>query len=206
MRILILNFSCREYCIINYVLINFKRNIMTDKNMHRFQTALLLITNPIRSRIPAILTAVIPHVERNLYVIFQNPTFQLSSSEKTFDLEQHKQRIRPMLHVIYEHLKATKNPSVDVLLHNIDSAIKSTNPIRLPRLCEVVFADCSSSPGLYNYCRDHFHLIDEKFELRIIDEKETKEDRSVDNLPTFDNDLFNGKSTSQYNRGVLGGK
>jgi hypothetical protein len=111
-----------------------------------------------------------------------------------------------MLHVIYEQLKATKNPSVDVLLHNIDSAIKSTNPIRLPRLCEVVFADCSSSPGLYNYCRDHFHQLDQNFELRIIDEKETKEDRSTDNLPTFDNDLFNGKSTSQYNRGVLGGK
>jgi hypothetical protein len=40
----------------------------------------------------------------------------------------------------------------------------------------------------------------------IFDEKETKEDRSVDNLPAFDNDLFTDKSTSKYNRGVLGGK
>jgi hypothetical protein len=39
----------------------------------------------------------------------------------------------------------------------------------------------------------------------IFDEKETK-DRSVDNLPAFDNDLFTDKSTSKYNRGVLGGK
>jgi hypothetical protein len=180
---------------------------MTDKNMRRFQTALLLITNPIRSRIPSILSAVIPYVERNLYVIFQNPNFQLSSSsEKTFDSEQQKQCIRPMLHVIYKQLRTTKNPSVDVLLHNVDSAIKSTNPVRLPRICEAVFADCSSSPGLYNHCRDHFQQLDQNFELRIIDEKETKEDQSIDNLPTFDNDLFNSKSTSQYNRGVLGGK
>jgi len=179
---------------------------MTDKNLRRFQTALLLITNPIRSRIPSILSAVIPYVERNLYVIFQNPNFQLSSSEKSFDSEQQKQNIRPMLHAIYKQLTTTKNPSVDILLHNVDSAIKSTNPIRLPRLCEAVFADCSSSPGLYNYCRDHFHQLDQNFELRIIDEKETKEDQSTDNLPTFENDLFNNKSTSQYNRGVLGGK
>ena len=54
-----------------------------------------------------------------------------------------------------------------------------------------VFADCSSSPGLYNYCRDHFHQLDQNFELRIIDDKETKEDQSNENLPTFDNDLFN---------------
>ena len=180
---------------------------MTEKNMRRFQTALLLITNPIRSRIPSILSAVIPYVERNLYVIFQNPNFQLSSSsEKPLDSEQQKQHIRPMLHAIYKQLRATKNPSVDILLHNVDSAIKSTNPIRLPRICEAVFADCSSSPGLYNYCRDHFHQLDQNFELRIIDEKETKEDRSIDNLLTLDNDLFNSKSTSQYNRGVLGGK
>jgi hypothetical protein len=179
---------------------------MAEKNMRRFQTALLLITNPIRSRIPSILSAVIPYVERNLYVIFQNPNFQLSSSEKSFDSEQQKQHIRPMLHAIYKQLTTTKNPSVDILLHNVDSAIKSTNPIRLPRLCEAVFADCSSSPGLYNYCRDHFHQLDQNFELRIIDEKETKEDQSTDNLPTFENDLFNNKSTSQYNRGVLGGK
>jgi hypothetical protein len=174
---------------------------MTDKNMRRFQTALLLITNPIRSHIPSILSAVIPYVERNLYVIFQNPTSN-SSSEKSFDVEQQKQRIRPMLHAIYKQLTSTKYPSVDILLHNVDSTMKS---IRLPRLCEVVFADCSSSPGLYNYCRDHFHQLDQNFELRIIDEKETKDDRSNDNFPTFDNDLFNGKSTSQYNRGVLGG-
>jgi hypothetical protein len=180
--------------------------IMTDKNMRRFQTAILLITNPIRSRIPSILSAVIPYVERNLYVIFQNPTsLSSSSSEKVFDSEQQKQRIRPMLHAIYKQLTSTKYPSVDVLLHSVDSAIKSTNPIRLPRLCEAVFADCSSSPGLYNYCRDHFHQLDQNFELRIIDEKETKDDRSNDTFPKFDNDLFNGKSTSQYNRGVLGG-
>jgi hypothetical protein len=182
---------------------------MTDKNIRRFQTALLLITNPIRSRIPSILSAVIPHVERNLYVVFQNPNFQLpssSSSDKAFDSEQQKRHIRPMLHAIYKQLTATKNPSVDVLLHNVDSAIKSTNPIRLPRICEAVFADCSLSPGLYDYCRNHFHQLDQNFELRIIDEKETKDDGSTDNLPIFENDLFNSKSTSQYNRGVLGGK
>jgi hypothetical protein len=43
--------------------------------MHRFQTILSLITNPIRSHIPAVLAAVVPHV------IFQNPIFQLSSSK-----------------------------------------------------------------------------------------------------------------------------
>ncbi len=175
--------------------------------MRRFQTALLLITNPIRSRIPSILSAVIPYVERNLYVVLQNPNYQLSSSsEKPLDSEQQKQHIRPMLHAIYQQLRATKDPSVDILLHNVDSAIKSTNPIRLPRMCEAVFADCSSSPGLYNYCRDHFVQLDQNFELRIIDEKETEEDRSMDNLLTLDNDLFHNKSTSQYNRGVLGGK
>jgi hypothetical protein len=181
---------------------------MTEKNMRQFQTALLLITNPIRSRIPSILSAVIPYVERNLYVIVQNPNFQLSSSssDKLFDSEQQKQRIHPILHAIYKQLTAIKNPSVDVLLHNVDSSIKSTNPLRLPRICEAVFADCSPSPGLYNYCRDHFHQLDQNFELRIIDEKETKEDQSIDNLPTNDNDLFNNKSTNQYNRGVLGGK
>jgi hypothetical protein len=110
------------------------------------------------------------------------------------DDEQQKQRIRPMLHTINQQLTSTKYPSVDVLLHNVDSAIKSTNPKQLPRLCEVVFADCSSSPGLYNYCRDHFHQLDQNFELRIIDEKEMKDDRSNDNFPTFDNDLFNSIS------------
>ncbi|CAF0990536.1 unnamed protein product [Rotaria sordida] len=181
---------------------------MTEKNIRRFQTALLLITNPIRSRIPFILSSVIPYVERNLYVVVQNPNFQSSSSsssEKFFDREQQKERIRPMLYAIYKQLTSTKNPSVDILLHNVDSAIKSTNPIRLPRICEAVFADCSPSPGLYNYCRDHFYQLDQNFELRIIDEKETKEDQSIDKLPIFDNDLFNTKSTSQYNRGVLGG-
>jgi hypothetical protein len=177
---------------------------MTDKNMRRFQTALLLITNPIRSRVPSILSAVIPYVERDLYVIFQSPTSG-SSPEKTLDTEQQKKRIRPMLHAIYKQLTSTKYPSVDILLHNVDSAIKSSNPIRLPGLCEAVFADCSSSPGLYNYCRDHFHQLDQNFELRIIDEKETKDDQSNENSPTSDNDLFSGKSTSQYNRGVLGG-
>lgn len=184
---------------------------MTEKNMHRFQSALLLITNPIRSRIPSILSAVIPYVERNLYVIVQNPNFQLSSSEKSFDREQQKQRIHHMLFgiyktAIYKQLMATKNPSIDVLLHNVDSAIKSTNPLRLPGICEAVFTDCSPSPGLYNYCRDHFHQLDQNFELRTIDEKDTKEDQSIENLPTGDNDLFNNKSTSEYNRGVLGGK
>jgi hypothetical protein len=111
-----------------------------------------------------------------------------------------------MLHAIYKQLASTKTPSVDVLLHNVDSSIKSTNPIRLPRLCEVVFADCSPSPGLYNYCRDHFQQLDQNFELRTIDEKETKEDRSVDDSPTNTHDLFNNKSTSQFSRGVLGGK
>ena len=178
---------------------------MTDKNMRRFQSALLLITNPVRSRIPSILSAVIPHVERNLYVIFPNLNPQ-SLSEKTFDSEQQKQRIRPMLHAIYKQLSSTKNPSVDILLHNVDATIKSTNPVRLPRLCEAVFTDCSSSPGLYNYCRDHFHQLDQNFELRIIDEKQTKEDSSVDQSPTFAHDLFNNKSTSEFNRGVLGGK
>ncbi|CAF4035536.1 unnamed protein product [Rotaria sp. Silwood2] len=190
----------------NFVEVLNERIVMTEKNMRRFQTALLLITNPIRSRIPFILSSVIPYVERNLYVIVQNPNFQLlSSSETLFDREQQKARIRPMLYAIYKQLKSTKNPSVDVLLHNVDSVIKSTNPIRLPRLCEAVFADCSPSPGLYNYCRDHFHELDQNFELRIIDEKETTENQSIDKFPTFDNDLFNTKSTSQYNRGVLGG-
>ncbi|CAF4355396.1 unnamed protein product [Rotaria socialis] len=185
--------------------------IMTDKNMRRFQTALLLITNPIRSRIPFILSAVIPYVERNLYVIIENPNFQssssslASSSEKLFDREQQKQRIRPLLHAIYKQLSATKNPSVNILLHNVDSVIKSTNPLQLPRTCEAVFADCSSSTGLYEYCRDHFHRLDQNFELRIIDEKETKEDQFIDNLSTCDNDLFSTKCTSRYNRGVLGG-
>ena len=179
---------------------------MTEKNMRRFQTALLLITNPIRSRIPSILSAVIPYVDQNLYVIFQNPNVQLSSPEKSLDSEQQKQRIHPMLYDIYKQLTATKNPSVDILLHNVDAAIKSTNPIRLPHICEAVFADCSSSPGLYNYCRDHFDRLDQNFELRIIDEKDTKEDQSTDDLPTNDNNLFNNKSTSQYNRGVLGGR
>jgi hypothetical protein len=177
---------------------------MTEKNMRRFQTALLLITNPIRSRIPSILSAVIPHVERNLYVVVQNPNSQ-SPSEKPYDSEQQKQHIRPMLHAIYKQLTSTKNPSVDVLLHNVDSAVKTTNPIRLPRICEAVFADCSSSPGLYNYCQDHFVQLDQNFELRIIDEKETKEDQSTDDLLPSDNDLFANKSTVQYNRGVLGG-
>ncbi len=116
------------------------------------------------------------------------------SFEIVLDDEQQKQRIRPMLHTINQQLTSIKYPSVDVLLHNVDSAIKSTNPIQLPRLCEVVFADCSSSPGLYNYCRDHFHQLDQNFELRIIDEKEMKDDRSNDNFPTFDNDLFNSIS------------
>lgn len=180
---------------------------MTEKSIRRFQTALLLITNPIRSRIPSILSAVLPHVERNLYVIFQNPNGSLPvSTEKSIDSEQQKQRIRPMLHAIYRQLTATKSPSVDVLLHNVDSVIKSSNPIRLPRLCEAVFADCSSSVGLYNYCRDHFQELDQNFELRLIDEQEAaKDDRTNEPLPTFEHDLFQGKSTSQYNRGVLGG-
>jgi hypothetical protein len=177
-------------------------------NMHEFPTACLLHPNSIPSRIPSILSAVITYVEKNRYVVAQKPNSQLPSSspERTFDSEQQKQRMRPMLHAIYKQLIATKNPSIDVLLHNINSAIKSTNPIRLSRVCEAVFADCSSSPGLYNYCRDHFVQLDQNFELRTIDEKETKEDQSIDNLPTSDNDLFNNKSTSQYNRGVLGGK
>ncbi|CAF4192948.1 unnamed protein product [Rotaria sordida] len=80
---------------------------MTEKNIRRFQTALLLITNPIRSRIPFILSSVIPYVERNLYVVVQNPNFQSSSSsssEKFFDREQQKERIRPMLYAIYKQL------------------------------------------------------------------------------------------------------
>ncbi|CAF1115784.1 unnamed protein product [Adineta steineri] len=180
---------------------------MTEKNIRRFQTALLLITNPIRARIPSILSSVIPYVERNLYVIFQNPNIHLTaSSEKLFhDSDQQKQRIRPMLHAIYKQLTATKYPSVDILLHNVDSTIKSTNPLRLPRQCQVVFADCLASPGLYNYCRDHFCQLDQDFEIRTIDEKETKEDQSIDNSSIPDNDLFNNKPTSQYNRGVLGG-
>lgn len=173
---------------------------MTDKNMRRFQTALLLISNPIRSRIPSILSAVLPHVERNLYVIFQNPN---SSPEKSFDSEQQKHRIHPMLQAIYRQVTATKNPSVDILLHNVDSVIKSSNPIRLPRLCEAVFADCSiSETGLYNYCREHFQELDQNFELRILDQQEEVKDES---LSTSEQDLFQSKSTSQYNRGVLGG-
>ncbi|CAF4738065.1 unnamed protein product [Rotaria sp. Silwood2] len=174
--------------------------------MRQFQTALLLITNPIRSRIPFILSFVIPYVERNLHAVVQNPNFQLTSTSETFfDREQQQKCIRPMLYAIYKQLTATKNPSVDILLHNVDSIIKSTNPIRLPRICEAVFADCSSSPGLYNYCRDHFRELDQNFELRIIAEKETTEDPSADKVPTFDNDLLNTGSTRQYSRGVLGG-
>jgi hypothetical protein len=180
---------------------------MTETNIRRFQAALLLITNPIRSRIPSILSAVIPHVERNLYVVVQHSNFQLpSAQEKLFDSEQQKQRIRPMLHAIYKQLKATKNPSVDILLHNVDAAIKSTSPLRLPRVCEVVFADCSPSPGLYNYCRDHFHQLDQNFELRTIDGKETNEEQSTEQLPLSEHDLFNNRPTSQYSRGVLGGE
>ncbi len=119
--------------------------------MHRFQTVLSLITNPIRSHIPTILAVVIPHVERNRCVIFQDPTVQLSSSEIALDPKQKKQRIRTMLHAACEHLTETKTPAVDIFLYNIDFAIKSTNPIRLPRLCEAVFADFSSSSGLYNF-------------------------------------------------------
>ena len=172
--------------------------------MRRFQTALLLISNPIRSRIPSILSAVLPQVERNLYVIFQNPNSSFLTSEKSFDSEQQKQRIRPMLHAIYCQLTATKDPSVDILLHNVDSVMKSSNPIRLPRLCEAVFADCSTSEtGLYNYCRDHFQELDQNFQLRILDKQD--EEIKDDPLPTFDHDLFQGKSTNQYNRGVLGG-
>ena len=175
--------------------------------MRHFQTALLLITNPIRSRIPFLLSTIIPYVERNLFIVVQNPNFHLASiSEKSFDSEQQKQRIRPILYAIYKQLTVVKTPSVDVLLHNVDWAIKSTNPIRLPHRCEAVFADCLSSPELYSYCRDHFHRLDQNFELRIIDDNETNEDQLNDNFSKLDNDLFRGQSTSQYNRGVLGGK
>ena len=175
---------------------------MTEKNIRRFQSALLLITNPIRSRIPSILSAVIPHVERNLYIIVQNPALHFSAS----DAEQQKQRIRPMLHAIYKQLTTTKYPSVDVLLHNVDAALKSSHPIRLPHQCEAVFADCSSSPSLYNYCREHFQQLDQNFELRSIDEKESKDERSTESVPVEDQDLFSKKSTGQYDRGVLGGR
>ncbi|CAF1001892.1 unnamed protein product [Adineta ricciae] len=180
---------------------------MTEKNIRRFQTALLLITNPIRSRIPSILSAVIPYVERNLYIVVQNLHTQASnaSPERFFDREQQKRCIRPMLHAIYKQVTSTKNPSVDVLLHNVDSVIKSTNPLRLPSLCEAVFADCSPSPGLYDYCRNHFHQLDQNFELRTIDEKDGKEDQLIENSSTRENDLFSHKSTTPYNRGVLGG-
>lgn len=175
---------------------------MTEKNIRRFQTALLLITNPIRSRIPSILSAVIPHVESNLYIIVQNPSVHLSTSDKPFDAEQQKQRIRPMLHAIYKQLTTTKYPSVDVLLHNVDASSRSNLPIRLPHQCQAVFADCSSSPSLYSYCREHFHQLDPNFELRSVDEKESKDDPATS---SDEQDLFSKKSTSQYNRGVLGG-
>lgn len=178
---------------------------MTEKNLRQFQTALLLITNPIRSRVPSILSAVLPHVERNLYIIVENPTLHRSTTEKPFDREQEKQRIRPMLHAIYKQLTGTKYPSVDVLLHNVDATIRSNNPIRLPRPCEAVFADCSSSPGLYDYCREHFQQLDQNFELRTIDEKATREEPIDNPLSTNERDLFSKKSTSQYDRGVLGG-
>lgn len=176
---------------------------MTDTNMRQFQAALLLITNPIRSRIPSILSAVIPQVERNLYIFFPN-----SIAQSTIDIEQQKKRIRPMLHIIYKQLSSIKDPSVDILLHNVDSTVKSTNPIRLPRLCQAVFTDCSSSSvNLYDYCRNQFHELDQNFELRFIDGKDTKTEEQSDETQsiTLDNDLFDNQSTSQYNRGVLGG-
>jgi hypothetical protein len=79
------------------------------EKMHRFQTVLSLIKNPIRPHIPTILAVVIPHVERNRYVIFQDPTVQLSSSEKAFDPKQQKQRIRTVLHAACEHLTEKQN-------------------------------------------------------------------------------------------------
>lgn len=180
---------------------------MAETNIRRFQAALLLITNPIRSRIPTLLSAVIPQVERNLYVVVHQPNVQLAAAqEKSLDPEQQKQRIRPMLHVIYKQLAATNNPSVDVLLHNVDAAIRSTSPLRLPRVCEAVFADCSPSPGLYDYCRDHFHQLDHNFELRTIEQKESNDDASAEALSLSEQDLFKSQSTSQYNRGVLGGE
>lgn len=179
---------------------------MTEKNVRRFQTALLLITNPMRSRVPSILSAVLPHVEKDLYIIVQNPTLQPSMPEKGFDREEEKQRIRPMLHAIYKELTGTKYPSVNILLHNVDAAVNSNNPIRLPHLCEAVFADCSSSPSLYDYCREHFHQLDHDFELRSIEDQTNKEDSHENTIPVDDQDLFTKKSTSQYDRGVLGGK
>jgi hypothetical protein len=180
---------------------------MSDKNIRRFQTALLLITNPIRSRIPSILSAVLPHVEENLYILVHQPNIHLGNAEKQLNSEQEKQRIRPMLHAIYKQLTATKYPSVDVLLHNVDASFKSTHPIRLPRSCEAVFADCSSSPGLYRFCQEHFRELDRNFELRAIDDdRNTNDDRTATNMPNHGDDLFNRKSTVDYDRGVLGGK
>ena len=94
---------------------------MTEKNIRQVQNALLFITNPIRSRIPSILSSVLPHVEQNLYVIVEN---------STSNREEEKLRIRTILHAIYKQLTGTKSPSVDVLLHNLDLPMKSNKSIR----------------------------------------------------------------------------
>ena len=180
--------------------------MLTDKNMRQFNAALLLITNPIRSRIPSIISAVIPHVERNLYVIVQSSNFQSVPSDKPVDAEEEKQRIRPMLHAIYKQLTTTENPSVDVLLHNVDARVGSSNPLRLPNVCQAVFADCPSYPGLYKYCQEHFRPLEQNFELRLIDGKESDDGSSTENVSTHENNLFRSKSTRQYDRGVLGGE
>jgi hypothetical protein len=176
-------------------------------NIRKFQIARLSHTNPIRSRIPSILSYAIPHVEKNLYVVLQKPNFQLlpPSSKRSFDSAQ-KQHIPPMSHVIYKQLTATKILSIYIILHNVDSQIKLTNLFRISAIYEAVFLDCLSSPGLYNYFHDHFNQLDQNFELRSIDKKGAKENRSINNLPALNNDLFNNKSPRQYYQGVLDGK
>jgi len=171
---------------------------MADVKMRQFQAALLLITNPVRSCIPSILSAVIPHVERNLYIYFPNL------------VEPQKKQIHPIINTIYKQLLPTKNPSVDILLHNVGSKVKSNDSIRLPQLCQVVFADYSnwsSRLDLREYCLNNFQSLARNFELRVIDKKDIKEQQFDDNeFVVSDKNLFNSQSTSQYNRGVLGGK
>lgn len=161
--------------------------------MSRFSNALLLITNPVRSRIPSIFSSVLPFVEKNLYVVFRN--------DSSIDRDSEKRRIRPMLHAIYKQLTSTRNPSVDVLLENLDfSSTKSI--ISLPQSCQAVFTDCSSSIEIQQYCQEHIHKLDRNFRVHFI---ENILDESSEKFQPNKQDLFDQSSTDQYDRGVLGG-
>ena len=175
---------------------------MTGMNMGHFQNALLLITNPLRFSISSLLSVVVPCVEKNLYIVFESLNAQNATGNSSLDREERKRQIRPMVHMIYKQLTAKRFPSVDILLDNLDTIVKSTQPIRLPHMCQAVFTDCLSSTELYRYCKDHFNELAPNFELRLIDQQASS---VMERLPTRAHNLFNEKSTTQYDRGVLGG-